>query len=68
MQKLTRADLMSLEQYAVERNRLRTEVIAHKLIRNVQVGPNMTWCFEDRSQSAGSARSSSIRPGCSARA
>jgi hypothetical protein len=48
MQKLTRADLMSLEQYAVERKSLRTEVIAHKLIRNVQVGPNMTWCFEDR--------------------
>jgi hypothetical protein len=48
MQKLTRADLMSLEQYAVDRKRLRTEVIAHKLIRNVQVGPNMTWCFEDR--------------------
>jgi hypothetical protein len=48
MQKLSRADLMSLEQYAVDRKRLRTEVIAHKLIRNVQVGPNMTWCFEDR--------------------
>lgn len=48
MQILARADLMSLEQYAVERKRLRNEVIAHKLIRNVQVGPNMTWCFEDR--------------------
>jgi hypothetical protein len=48
MQKLARADLMSLEQYAVDRKRLRTEVIAHKLIRNVRVGPNMTWCFEDR--------------------
>lgn len=48
MQKLTRADLMSLEQYAAERARLRGEVIAHKALRNVQVGPNMTWCFEDR--------------------
>jgi Protein of unknown function (DUF3501) len=48
MQKLARADLMSLEQYAEERSRLRGEVIAHKLRRNVQVGPNMTWCFEDR--------------------
>jgi hypothetical protein len=48
MHKLARTDLMSLEQYAVDRKRLRTEVIAHKLIRNVQVGPNMTWCFEDR--------------------
>jgi hypothetical protein len=38
---------MSLEQYAAERKRLRGEVIAHKQLRNVQVGPNMTWCFED---------------------
>jgi hypothetical protein len=45
--KLTRKDLMSLEQYASERVRLRTEVIAHKQVRNVRVGPNMTWCFED---------------------
>ena len=48
MQKLARRDLMSLEQYAIERPRLRSEVIAHKQLRNVQVGPNMTWCFEDR--------------------
>ncbi|MGA2777202.1 MAG: DUF3501 family protein [Steroidobacteraceae bacterium] len=48
MQKLTRRDLMSLEQYAAERPRLRAEVIAHKQLRNLQVGPNMTWCFEDR--------------------
>lgn len=39
---------MSLEQYAAERQRLRSEVIAHKQLRNLQVGPNMTWCFEDR--------------------
>lgn len=38
---------MSLEQYASERKRLRAEVIAHKQLRNVQVGPHMTWCFED---------------------
>jgi len=48
MQKLARADLMSLEQYASDRPRLRSEVIAHKQLRNVAVGPNMTWCFEDR--------------------
>jgi len=48
MQKLLRRDLMSLEQYAAERSRLRNEVMAHKKLRNVQVGPNMTWCFEDR--------------------
>jgi len=39
---------MSLEQYARERAQLRSEVIAHKRLRNVAVGPNMTWCFEDR--------------------
>jgi hypothetical protein len=39
---------MSLEQYSIERPRLRSEVIAHKQRRSVQVGPNMTWCFEDR--------------------
>ena len=48
MKKLARQDLMTLEQYAAERPRLRSEVIAHKQLRNVQVGPNMTWCFEDR--------------------
>jgi hypothetical protein len=48
MEKLSRIDLMSLEQYSIERSRLRNEVIAHKQLRNVQVGPNMTWCFEDR--------------------
>ena len=48
MQKLARRDLMSLEQYDSERARLRSEVLAHKRLRNVQVGPNMTWCFEDR--------------------
>jgi Protein of unknown function (DUF3501) len=48
MQKISREDLLSLEQYSLERPRLRSEVIAHKHRRNVQVGPNMTWCFEDR--------------------
>jgi Protein of unknown function (DUF3501) len=47
VKKLARGDLMSLEQYAVDRARLRSEVIAHKQLRTVQVGPNMTWCFED---------------------
>ena len=47
MKKLVRGDLLSLEQYAADRVRLRSEVIAHKQLRNVQVGPNMTWCFED---------------------
>ena len=47
MKKLARRDLLSLEQYAAGRSALRNEVIAHKRLRNVQVGPNMTWCFED---------------------
>jgi len=48
MHKLTPEDLMPLERYAAERTRLRGEVIAHRRLRNIQVGPNMTWCFEDR--------------------
>jgi len=47
VKKLTRRDLLTLEQYAKDRPRLRSAVIAHKQLRNVQVGPNMTWCFED---------------------
>lgn len=48
MQKISRGDLLSLEQYSLQRKKLREEIIAHKRVRNVQVGPNMTWCFEDR--------------------
>src|SRR3984957_3813873 len=47
VKKLTRQDLMPLEQYASERKGLRSEVLAQHRLRNVQVGPNMTWCFED---------------------
>ncbi len=49
MRKLTPADLLGLERYAVERARLRLEAIAHKRDRRVAVGPHLTWCFEDRS-------------------
>lgn len=48
MQKVLRSDLLSLEQYSQQRKKMREDVIAHKRVRNVQVGPNMTWCFEDR--------------------
>ena len=48
MQKLTPADLMTLERYARERQDFRTRVIAHKKTRKVAVGPNTTWLFEDR--------------------
>ena len=45
---LTPADLLSLEQYARERNEFRAHVIARNRLRTVPVGPHMTWCFEDR--------------------
>lgn len=48
MQKLTPADLMTLERYARERQDFRTRVIAHKKTRKVAVGLNTTWLFEDR--------------------
>ena len=46
--RLSAADLMSLEQYARRREQFRAEVIDHKRIRTLGVGPNTTWCFEDR--------------------
>src|SRR5882757_3134596 len=46
--KLTRADLMSLEQYATARQEFRAKVFAHKKTRIVGIGPNATWCFEDQ--------------------
>jgi Protein of unknown function (DUF3501) len=47
-EKLKRTDLMSLERYAQERPSFRARVIEHKKARTLAVGPNMTWCFEDR--------------------
>jgi len=46
--KLTRADLMSLEQYSSGRKAFRAQVLEHKRSRTLSVGPNATWCFEDR--------------------
>ncbi len=48
MTALTPADLLSLEQYARERPAFRDRAIAHKRARRLAVGPNATWCFEDR--------------------
>lgn len=48
MPKLTRSDLMSLEQYSTARKEFRTKVLEHKRNRIVSVGPNASWCFEDR--------------------
>jgi hypothetical protein len=46
--RLTRADLMSLEQYSTARKEFRNRVLEHKRNRLVAIGPNVTWCFEDR--------------------
>jgi hypothetical protein len=48
MQKLTRDQLIPLEQYAKQRNDFRAKVMAHKQDRQVQIGPHATLYFEDR--------------------
>lgn len=45
---LSRADLMSLEQYSAARKEFRARVLDHKKNRVVTVGPNSSWSFEDR--------------------
>jgi hypothetical protein len=44
---LTRDDLLSLEEYAQQRDRIRAEIMEHKKTRQVPVGPNLTLYFED---------------------
>ena len=46
--KLTQSDLWSLEEYASRRQKFRAEVIAHKKLRNIALGPHATLYFEDR--------------------
>ena len=48
MQPLTRNDLYSLEDYAEVRSRFRAEILEHKRIRQLAVGPHATLHFEDR--------------------
>lgn len=48
LMKLTRQDLLSLEQYADQRNDFRARVMAHKKRRNVRVGEHLNFLFEDR--------------------
>lgn len=48
MQKLKPSDLYSLEQYSRERPAIRAKVMEHKRARQVGVGPNLMWLFEDR--------------------
>lgn len=39
---------MSLEQYSTARKEFRNRVLEHKRNRLIAIGPNVTWCFEDR--------------------
>ncbi|EIL99570.1 hypothetical protein RHOFW104T7_01040 [Rhodanobacter thiooxydans] len=48
MDKLERADLLSLEAYAQQRADFRTRVMAHKQQRTVHLGEHLTLIFEDR--------------------
>jgi hypothetical protein len=48
MEKLSRNDLMSLEQYAEKRDEIRAHAMAHKKHRRVAIGPHLTLYFEDR--------------------
>jgi hypothetical protein len=46
--RLSRADLMSLEQYSTARKEFRARVLDHKRNRLIAIGSNATWAFEDR--------------------
>jgi len=48
MEKLSRSDLYSLEQYAENRAEIRARVMQHKKCRKVHIGPVATLYFEDR--------------------
>ncbi len=48
MQRLTRRDLWTLEEYTVERPRFRARVMEHKRRRMLALGPHATLLFEDR--------------------
>lgn len=48
MNKLTRDDLLSLEQYAEKRLKFRDTVMAHKRNRRLELGSNAVLIFEDR--------------------
>lgn len=48
MHKLTRNDLLSLEQYAEKRLNFRDKVMAHKRNRRLDLGTNAALYFEDR--------------------
>ncbi len=47
MKKLTREDLMGLEEYAARRDEFRREAMVHKRDRRLAIGPHVTLYFED---------------------
>lgn len=47
MKKITRGDLLSLEEYAAKRNEIRANAMVHKSKRRLQIGPNAFLYFED---------------------
>ena len=48
MKKLDRNELLSLEQYALERDKFRENAIRHKQLRRIEIGPHASIFFEDR--------------------
>lgn len=48
MHKLTHADLLPLETYAVQRDAFRKHALAHKRARTLHLGEHVTLLFEDR--------------------
>ena len=48
MQKLTREDLYSLEEYVEMRDDYRKKIMAHKKNRRLEIGENILMMFEDR--------------------
>jgi hypothetical protein len=46
--KLAESDLLPLERYSRERSEFRARVMAHKKNRQINVGGNTLWLFEDR--------------------
>ena len=48
MDKLTKSDLLSLEQYSTKRRDFRSRVMAHKKNRRIALGEHINLYFEDR--------------------
>lgn len=48
MEQLQRQHLYSLEDYATIRESFRADIMAHKKLRHIQLGPNLRLLFEDR--------------------